>query len=134
MRLRRPRVLKFSWFALPCNSSEQLAPDVTICFDLIIEARAVRREGKGPLMKKQFMFERECIHREDGTDGDQYNGMFFVQALQRLQTSDAMKMARKVTPFYWVDAPRVVVWLCRECASELHISDAPRAVLQGARR
>jgi hypothetical protein len=85
-------------------------------------------------MKKQFMFERECIHREDGTDGDQYNGMFFVQALQRLQTSEAMEMARKVTPFYWVDAPRVLVWLCRECAANLHISDAPRAVLQGARR
>jgi hypothetical protein len=60
--------------------------------------------------------------------------MFFVQALQRLQTSEAMEMAKKVTPFYWVDAPRVLVWLCRECAADLHISDAPRAVLQSARR
>ena len=85
-------------------------------------------------MKKQFMFERECIHREDGTDGEKYNGMFFVQALQRLQSAEAVKMAGKVSPFFWVDAPRVVVWLCRNCASELHISDAPRAVLQGARR
>lgn len=84
-------------------------------------------------MKKQFLFERECIHR-DQAEGDLYNGMFFVKALQRLQTADAMKMASKVTPFYWVDAPRVLVWLCRECAAELHLSDAPRAVLQSARR
>jgi hypothetical protein len=85
-------------------------------------------------MKKQFVFERECIHRERGVEGDSYNGIFFVQALQRLQSADAMNMARKVTPFFWVDAPRVLVWLCRECAAELHISDAPRAVLQSARR
>lgn len=85
-------------------------------------------------MKKQFIFERECIHRDKSTDGESYNGMFFVQALQRLQSSDAMKMAAKVGPFYWVDAPRVLIWLCRECAAELHISDAPRAVLQSARR
>jgi hypothetical protein len=85
-------------------------------------------------MKKQFIFERECVHRDGAADGDVYNGMFFVQALQRLQSAEALKMAGKVAPFYWVDAPRVVVWLCRECASDLHISDAPRAVLQGARR
>lgn len=84
-------------------------------------------------MRKQFFFERECIHR-DQAEGDLYNGVFFVKALQRLQNADAMTMARKVTPFYWVDAPRVLVWLCRECAAELHLSDAPRAVLQSARR
>jgi hypothetical protein len=83
---------------------------------------------------KQFFFERECVHRNEGTDGEVYNGMFFVQALQRLQSDAAMKVASKVSPFYWVDAPRVVVWLCRECASELHIGEAPRAILQGARR
>ena len=85
-------------------------------------------------MKKQFMFERECIHRDGGAEGDVYNGVFFVQALQRLQSAEAVKMAGKVSPFFWVDAPRVVVWLCRDCAAELHISDAPRAVLQGPRR
>jgi hypothetical protein len=85
-------------------------------------------------MKKQFVFERECIHRERGVEGDSYNGIFFVQALQRLQSADAMIMARKVTPFFWVDAPRVLVWLCRECAAEMHMSDAPRAVVQSARR
>ena len=85
-------------------------------------------------MKKQFFIERECLHRESGNDGEVYNGMFFVQALQRLQSNEALKLAAKISPFYWVDAPRVMVWLCRECAAELHISDSPRAVLQGARR
>jgi hypothetical protein len=85
-------------------------------------------------MKKQFFHERECVHRDAAADGEFYNGMFFIKALQRLQGNDAVKMAGKVTPFYWVDAPRVLVWLCRECAAELHLSDAPRAVLQSARR
>ena len=83
---------------------------------------------------KQFFYERECVHRDQGGEGDFYNGMFFVQALQRLQSADAVKMAGKVSPFYWVDAPRVIVWLCRECVAELQICDAPRAVLQSARR
>ena len=83
---------------------------------------------------KQFFFERECVHRNKGSDGDVYNGMFFVQALQRLQSDAAMKIAGKVSPFYWVDAPRVMVWLCRECATELHIGETPRAILQSARR
>jgi hypothetical protein len=85
-------------------------------------------------LKRQFIFERECIHRDKGADGEVYNGMFFIQALQRLQSDDAVKMAGKVSPFFWVDAPRVVVWLCRECAAELHISESPRAVMQTARR
>jgi DNA primase len=85
-------------------------------------------------MKKQFLFERECIHRDDGSEGDFYNGMIFIKALQRLQSNDAVKMAGKIAPFYWVDAPRVLIWLCRECATELHVSDAPRAVIHSARR
>jgi hypothetical protein len=85
-------------------------------------------------MNKQFFYERQCVHRDRGAEGDAYNGMFFVQALQRLQGNDALKIAAKVGPFYWVDAPRVIVWLCKECAAELHISDAPRAILQTARR
>ncbi len=82
---------------------------------------------------KQFFFERECVHRDKGADGDMYNGMFFVQALQRLQSNDAVRFAGKVSPFYWADAPRVLVWLCRECAAELRLSDTPRAVLQAER-
>jgi hypothetical protein len=54
--------------------------------------------------------------------------------LQRLQSDDALKFAGKVAPFFWVDAPRVLVWLCRNCATELNIAESPRAVLQSARR
>ncbi|HYV24327.1 MAG TPA: hypothetical protein VE969_03745 [Pyrinomonadaceae bacterium] len=84
-------------------------------------------------MKRQFFFERECVHRDDGADGEVYNGMFFVQALQRLQSDDAVKVAGKVSPFFWADAPRVVVWLCKECATELRIVDSPRAVLHAGK-
>ena len=85
-------------------------------------------------MKRQFFFERECVHRDGGADGDFYHGTFYVQALQRLQGDEAVKMAGKVAPFFWVDAPKVRVWLCQQCAAELHINEAPRAVMQGARR
>ena len=81
-------------------------------------------------MKRQYFYERECVHRDKGADGDVYNGIFFIQALQRLQSDDAVKMAAKVAPFYWVDAPRVRVWLCKECATELSLADSPRAILQ----
>jgi hypothetical protein len=84
-------------------------------------------------MKRQFLFERECIHRDHGVDGDTYNGMFFIQALQRMQSDDAVRMAAKVAPFFWVDAPRVVVWLCKQCATELALGESPRAILQAGR-
>lgn len=84
-------------------------------------------------MKRQFFYERECMHRENGADGDVYNGMFFIQALQRLQSDEAVRMAGKVAPFYWVDAPRVRVWLCKECARELSMSESPRAILQAGK-
>jgi hypothetical protein len=84
-------------------------------------------------MKRQFFYERECVHRDAGADGDVYNGMFFIKALQQLQSDDAVKMAGKVAPFYWVDAPRVLVWLCKECARDLSIAESPRAVLQSGR-
>ena len=84
-------------------------------------------------MKRQFYYERECVHRDKGADGDVYNGMFFIQALQRLSSDEAVKMAGKVAPFYWVDAPRVRVWLCKECAGELSLADSPRAILQAGK-
>jgi hypothetical protein len=33
-----------------------------------------------------------------------------------------------------VDAPRVLVWLCRQCATELHIGETAPAVMQTAGR
>ena len=84
-------------------------------------------------MTKQMFRERECIHREEGADGDFYNGAFYLQALQRLRVDDAVRMAGKVTSFFWSDAPQILVWLCQDCARELHL-DAPRAVTQASRR
>jgi hypothetical protein len=83
---------------------------------------------------KQVFRERECIHREDGAEGEFYNGVFYVQALQRLTVDQAMKMAGKVTSFFWADAPHILVWLCAECAAELDLVDTPRAITQAVRR
>ena len=84
------------------------------------------------IMKRQMFRERECIHREEGADGDFYNGVFYLQALQRLRVDDAVKMSAKVTSFFWSDAPHIVVWLCDECAAELRLSETPRAVTRRA--
>lgn len=83
-------------------------------------------------MKRQMFRERECIHREERADGDFYNGVFYLQALQRLRVDDAVKMASKVTAFFWADAPQIIVWLCDDCATELSLSETPRAVTRRA--
>jgi len=85
-------------------------------------------------MNRQFFLERECIHRGNVSEGYTYNGMLFVQALEHLQSDEALKMAAKISPFYWVDAPRVLIWLCKECATELGMAESPRAIVQSARR
>ena len=85
-------------------------------------------------MKRQMFRERECIHREEGSNGDFYNGAFYLQALQRLRVDDAVKMASKVTAFFWSDAPQILVWLCDDCAAQLRLTDTPRAVTSAARR
>ena len=85
-------------------------------------------------MKKQMFRERECVHREEGSDGDFYNGEFYVQALQRLPIDEAMLVAGKVSSFFWVDAPHILVWLCVDCAAELGLADTPRSLTQSARR
>ena len=85
-------------------------------------------------MKKQFFRERECIHRDEDAEGEFYNGVFYVQALGRLKVEAAMRVANKVSPFFWVDAPHILVWLCNECAAELKLEDTPRSVVQPSRR
>lgn len=85
------------------------------------------------LMKKEFR-ERECIHQDDGAEGAFYNGVFYLQALQRLPVDAAVRMSRKVSSFFWADAPHILVWLCQDCASELRLTDTPRAMTQSARR
>jgi hypothetical protein len=93
---------------------------------------AARRNGV--IMKKQEYRERECIHQDDGVDGEYYNGVFYVQALQRLPVDAAMQMARKVSSFFWADAPHILVWLCNDCAAQVGLADTPRAITQVSRR
>jgi len=83
-------------------------------------------------MSRQTFRERECIHREEGAEGDFYNGVFYIQALQRLRVNEAVQMARKVTSFFWADAPHILVWLCDDCATQLRLSETPRAVTRRA--
>ena len=74
------------------------------------------------------------MHRDDGAEGEFYNGVFYVQALQRLRVDDAITVAGKVSSFFWADAPHILVWLCSECASQLRLSDTPRALTHASRR
>ncbi|HLO00380.1 MAG TPA: hypothetical protein VK208_18115 [Pyrinomonadaceae bacterium] len=83
-------------------------------------------------MKAVFR-ERECIHRDEGAEGDFYNGAFYLQALQRLPIDRAMQVAGKISSFFWADAPHIMVWLCTACASELNLGDSPRAISQARR-
>ena len=83
-------------------------------------------------MVKQLFRERECIHRDEGAEGDFYNGVFYVQALQRLRVDDAVQVSSKVSSFFWADAPHILVWLCHDCAGDLSLSDTPRAVTRRA--
>ena len=50
---------------------------------------------------KQVYRERECIHRDEGAEGEFYNGAFYVQALQQLPIDRAMQVAGKVGSFFW---------------------------------
>jgi hypothetical protein len=93
----------------------------------------MRREKVGISMKQMFR-ERECIHREEGAEGEFYNGAFYVQALQQLPIDRAMQVASKVGSFFWADAPHILVWLCTACADDLQLTDTPRAITQAARR
>ena len=42
-------------------------------------------------MTRQMFRERECIHREEGAEGDFYNGVFYIQALQRFRVNEAVQ-------------------------------------------
>lgn len=74
-------------------------------------------------MSEQDYSVRECIHRARGAEGGFYRGNTYVKHLQRLNTSNAMQAAGKVTPFFWADAAHILVWLCRDCAAELGMTD-----------
>lgn len=62
--------------------------------------------------------ERECVHRPSGVPGSFYRGQEFVSALYRLRGDAAVKLARKVQPFFWSDADLLSVWLCADCSKD----------------
>lgn len=66
---------------------------------------------------------RECVHRAEGAAGAFYRGSAYVKHLQRLPSTAAMRAAARVTPFFWADAARIHVWLCRECAADLELTE-----------
>jgi hypothetical protein len=66
---------------------------------------------------------RECVHRANGAPGNFYRGSIYVKHLQRLPSEAALKAAARVTPFFWADAAHIHVWLCRDCADELGLSE-----------
>lgn len=71
---------------------------------------------------EQDLRERGCVHRPTGRRGTSYTGEQFVAALYRLRGEAGLRMARKVQPFFWADAPLVTVWLCAECSTEAGLS------------
>ena len=72
--------------------------------------------------------ERECSHRRQAARGRAYSGVQFVSALYRLRGDAAVRLARKVEPFFWADAPRVTVWLCEDCAREAGLEESLEAL------
>jgi len=75
-------------------------------------------------MSEQDYRVRECVHRARGAAGDFYQGDTYVRRLQRLRSGAAVRFAAKVTSFFWADAAQVLVWLCRDCATELGLGQS----------
>ena len=64
---------------------------------------------------------RECMHRDEGVAGEFYRGSEYVKHLQRMSSDAAVRIASNITPFFWADAPQILVWLCRDCAADLRL-------------
>lgn len=62
--------------------------------------------------------ERQCVHFKESGDGLPYDGEAYLKKLQHMKGSSAVRLARKVEPFFWSDARKVRVWLCDVCAAE----------------
>ncbi len=60
--------------------------------------------------------ERHGVHRSLGAHGEFHRGEQCGATLQRLRTAAAMWISSKMEVFFWADAARVRVWLCRDCA------------------
>lgn len=80
--------------------------------------RAYERWSRGAEKASEAARERHCVHYAEGSAGDFYTGRSYVAALQRLKGSNALRLSRRVEPFFWEDAHLVKVWLCRGCSEE----------------
>ena len=47
------------------------------------------------MIKKVFVLERECVHFEQGVEAEPFNGAFYVQALQRLRSDEAVRVSHQ---------------------------------------
>lgn len=79
---------------------------------------SVQVENMGEHLQNSTLRERECLHRSPGLPGTLYPGEQFVSALHRLRGEAGLRLARKVQPFFWADAPLLRVWLCEKCSAE----------------
>lgn len=71
--------------------------------------------GQGAIVEYTVL-ERHSIHSSLSATGEFYRGEQYVAALQRLRSAAAMRVTSKVEAFFWADAARGKVWLCRDCA------------------
>ena len=90
--------------------------DIGIAFEAWLRGSADRPEGVS-------MKERACAHYRQGGQGAPVGGRVYLGALQRQRGPAAERVARAVEPFFWSDAARVIVWLCRECAAEVGLEE-----------
>ena len=78
--------------------------------------------------------ERHCVHCRRESEGTVYPGRDYLRRLQVLRGDEALRMARRVEPFFWSDADMIHVRLCDECAAVLGIARARVTASAPARR
>ena len=72
-------------------------------------------------------FERHCTHCSRESPGTAYSGRDYLRVLQGLRGDEALRLARKVEPFFWSDADMMSVRLCDDCIAALGINTAALA-------
>ena len=77
--------------------SERRPEDLTI---LVVE------DYEDTSLAMRLALEHKGYHILEASDGEQ-----------------AVRAAARVTPFFWADAAHIHVWLCRDCADELGLTE-----------
>lgn len=75
---------------------------------------------------ERLMLERRCVHCDAEATGGLYTGRAYLLALLRHRGEEAVRLARKVEPFFWGDADIVRMRLCGACADELALGEPPQ--------